>query len=41
MSIANGADIFLFSRDIEEDFNYMKQGVEDGILTMERVDESG
>ena len=40
MSIANGADIFLFSRDIEEDFNYMKQGVEDGILTMERVDEA-
>ena len=29
MSIANGADIFLFSRDIEEDFNYMKQGIED------------
>ena len=40
MSIANGADIFLFSRDIEEDFNYMKKGVEDGILTMERVDEA-
>ena len=40
MSIANGADIFLFSRDIEDDFNYMKQRVEDGILTMERVDEA-
>lgn len=40
MSIANGADIFLFTRDMEEDFTYMKKGVEDGILTMERVDEA-
>ena len=40
LSIANGADIFLFSRDIEEDFNYMKQGLEDGTLTMERLDEA-
>lgn len=40
LSIANGADIFLFARDMEEDFQYMKQGIEDGILTMERVDEA-
>ena len=40
LSIANGADIFLFSRDMEEDFNYMKQGIEDGILTLERLDEA-
>ena len=40
LSIANGADIFLFSRNLEEDYQYMKQGVEDGILTMERVDEA-
>ena len=40
MSIANGADIFLFCRNMEEDFNYMKQGIEDGVLTMERVDEA-
>lgn len=40
MSIANGADIFLFSRDMEEDFNYMKKGIEDGILTMERLDDA-
>lgn len=40
LSIANGADIFLFSRDMEEDFNYMKQGIEDGILTIERLDEA-
>lgn len=40
LSIANGADIFLFCRNMEEDFQYMKQGIEDGILTMERVDEA-
>ena len=40
LSIANGADIFLFSRDMEEDFGYMKQGIEDGILTIERLDEA-
>jgi len=40
LSIENGADIFLFSRDMEEDFNYMKQGIEKGILSMERVDEA-
>jgi beta-N-acetylhexosaminidase len=40
LSIANGADIFLFSRDMEEDFNYMKQGIEDGVLTLERLDEA-
>jgi beta-N-acetylhexosaminidase len=40
LSIANGADIFLFSRDIEEDFNYMKEGLKNGILTEERIDEA-
>lgn len=40
MSIANGADIFLFSRDVEEDFNYMKAGYEDGTITPERLDEA-
>lgn len=40
MSIANGADIFLATRDMEEDFQYMKQGVENGILTAERLDEA-
>lgn len=40
LSIANGADIFLFSRDMEEDFNYMKKGIEDGVLTLERLDEA-
>ena len=39
-SIACGADIFLFNKNMAEDLEYMKKGVEDGILTMERVDEA-
>lgn len=39
-SIANGADIFLFSRDMEEDFKFMREGYENGILTEERIDEA-
>lgn len=39
-AIANGCDIFLFNFGIEEDYEFMKQGIEDGILTMERVDEA-
>jgi beta-N-acetylhexosaminidase len=38
--IASGADMFLFSRDMEEDFYYMRKGLEDGILTIERIDEA-
>jgi beta-N-acetylhexosaminidase len=38
--IASGADMFLFSRDMEEDFYYMRKGLEDGILTVERIDEA-
>lgn len=40
LSIANGADIFLFCRDLSEDVQYMKQGVEDGVLPPERLDEA-
>lgn len=39
-AIANGCDIFLFNFGIEEDYQFMKQGIEDGILTIERVDEA-
>ena len=39
-SIANGSDIFLFARDLEEDFESMKEGVKNGILTEERIDEA-
>ena len=39
-SIACGADVFLFNKSLEEDIGYMCKGIEDGILTIERVDEA-
>lgn len=38
--IANGCDMFLFCRNMEEDLGYMKQGVKDGIITPERLEEA-
>ena len=39
-AIASGCDMFLFNKDIKEDFNFMLKGIEKGILTLERVDEA-
>lgn len=39
-TIAAGADMFLFSRNLEEDYNYMVQGVKSGVITSERLDEA-
>ena len=39
-SIAAGCDIFLFSRDWQEDLQFMLDGVENGIITLERLDEA-
>ena len=39
-TIAAGCDMFLFSRSIDEDFAYMKKGIEDGVITKERLDEA-
>ncbi|OOM70181.1 beta-N-acetylglucosaminidase/beta-glucosidase [Clostridium puniceum] len=39
-SIACGCDMFLFNKNVEEDFNFMLKGIENGILTLERVDEA-
>lgn len=36
-AIAAGADMFLFFREAEEDFQYMLQGYKDGIITPERL----
>lgn len=38
--IANGCDIFLFNYNVYEDYELMKQGLENGILTYERLDEA-
>lgn len=39
-SIACGADIFLFNRNISEDLEYMFAGVADGTITKERLDDA-
>ncbi|MHA7581826.1 glycoside hydrolase family 3 protein [Paenibacillus vandeheii] len=39
-SIAAGCDMFLFNKNIQEDFGFMMKGLQSGILTMERLDEA-
>ena len=39
-AIASGCDVFLFNKNIKEDFEFMMSGIEKGILTEERVDEA-
>lgn len=39
-AIAAGCDVFLFNKNIKEDFDFMMAGIEKGILTEERVDEA-
>jgi beta-N-acetylhexosaminidase len=36
-TIAAGCDVFLFTRNLAEDFQYMKDGLANGILTEERL----
>lgn len=39
-AIAAGADIFLFPKNLEEDYQYMMDGIRDGLVTEERIDEA-
>jgi len=39
-AIANGADMFLFTINHKEDVSYMIQGIQNGILSPERLDEA-
>ncbi len=39
-TIAAGCDMFLFTKNLEEDYGYMKAGVEDNTITPERLDEA-
>lgn len=39
-SIEAGCDMFLFNRNLEEDFSYMKKGYENGILSKTRLEEA-
>ena len=40
MCIAAGCDMFLFSRNLEEDFEFMKKGIENEIITIERLNDA-
>lgn len=39
-SIANGADMFLFARNLQEDYDFMLEGIKDGTITLERLNEA-
>ena len=39
-SIARGADMFLFARNLEEDYGFMLDGIRQGIITPQRLDEA-
>jgi beta-N-acetylhexosaminidase len=38
--IAAGCDMFLFARNLEEDYGYMMKGIEDGVITQQRLDDA-
>lgn len=38
-SIANGCDIILFNKDLDEDIAFIKQGIADGRISAERLDD--
>ncbi len=40
LTIAAGCDMFLFTKNLEEDLSFMEQGYEKGILTDARLDEA-
>jgi len=40
LTIAAGCDMFLFTKNMEEDFGYMKKGIEDGVITEERLNDA-
>lgn len=39
-AIAAGCDVFLFFNNLEEDFGFMKAGVESGLISKERLDDA-
>lgn len=40
LSIENGCDVFLFNRNMEEDFTFMIEGYKNGLLSDERLEEA-
>ena len=39
-AIAAGCDMFLFAKNLEEDYSFMCRGVEEGVITHERLDDA-
>lgn len=39
-AIAAGADMILFNKDLDEDYHFLLSGIENGILSIERLDEA-
>ncbi len=39
-AIAAGADMILFNKDLDEDYRFLLAGIENGLLSMERLDEA-
>lgn len=39
-AIEAGCDLFLFNKDLEEDFGYMREGLRSGVLSQARLDEA-
>jgi len=39
-TIAAGCDMFLFTKNLDEDLAYMRKGVEDGVITDERLNDA-
>lgn len=39
-AIAAGCDMFLFTKDAQEDFGYMMKGYQDGVITEERLEDA-
>ena len=36
LSIENGCDMILFNKDIDEDYTFMKKGLENGLLSLDK-----
>ena len=39
-AIAAGADMILFNKDLDEDYRFLLDGIDSGIVTLERLDEA-
>ncbi len=39
-AIAAGCDMYLFTRNLEEDYEYMKKGIREGIITPQRLNDA-